>query len=599
MQRSNRIRRGAELFSAGALLCVFLAASQALGAQYGRVSGKVTDGEGNPILGATVLLSGPGADVSSGLLEGSFDRVFTDAQGNFTISRVVPGWYSLQVISPAKLPGFRDQVEVRAGSTTREAFALGDVLSGIHWQHPVKDVRAWGQEWKWILRTSDSTRPILRYQKANRERQAAAEHTPLPATRMVAMIPGNAGGDGLSQDSGTGSVVAYLHPLDANSDVLVAGSVNRSSVDGSSVITDYRRGFLNRNHEEISLAVHQLNMGGVGRKYSATDGEGIPLSRGMVLRYVQTRKLSDALTLTAGFEMKYLNSASDASTSDPEIGLAYALDPSTVLSVSYGGGDLDQPDTMLQRIGDLNAFPQITLQNFRPRLETARHAEVRLQRKLRNGSRVELAAYHDGFQDVAVWGVGGVQVLKNSSPAGSLLMTPSGDRAVLNAGRYGSSGAEVAYAQQLGQRGQVSVMYAFGSALAMNPSAGFGAVPVDAANLPDFLRSEFTQSVSGRYSTYIPGLNTQIISTYSWLPAGRITLVDSFGQSRMEFEPFLGLQVRQPLPKIDMLPVRIIAIADFRNLLSQGGVSIRQANGRSVLLTPAYRTIRGGFAVQF
>ena len=551
-------------------------------------------------MGATVLLSGPGLDSPSGLLEGSLDRVFTDGQGNFTINRVVPGWYSLQVISPAKVPGFRDNVQVTAGVTTREMFALGDILSGIHWQHPVKDLRAWGQEWKWILRTSDSTRPILRYRKADRERQEAAEHTPLPAKRMVAMIPGNAGNDGVSQDSGTGTVVAYLHPLDANSDVLVAGSVNRSSVDGSSVITDYRRGFLSRNHEEISLAVHQLNMGGLGRKVSAADGEGMPLSRGMVLRYVQTRRLSDALTLTAGFEMKYLNSASDASASSPEIGLSYTLDPSTVLSVSYGAGNLDQPDTMLQRIGDLNAFPQITLRNFHPRLETARHAEVRLQRKLRDGSRVELAAYHDEFQDVAVWGVDGVQALKSSSPAGSILMTPSGDRAVLNAGGFGSSGAEVAYTQQLGQRGQVSVMYAFGSALGMDPSAELGGgVSVDAANLPSFLRSEFTQSVSGRVSTYLPGLNTQIISTYSWLPAGRITLVDSFGQSRMEFQPFLGMQVRQPLPKIDMLPLRIIAIADFRNLLGQGGVSIRQANGRSVLLTPAYRTIRGGFAVQF
>jgi Carboxypeptidase regulatory-like domain len=600
MQRSNLTRRRVEFLSTGALLCVFLAASQALGAQYGRVSGRVTDSAGNPIMGATVLLSGPGVDAPTGLLEGSLDRVFTDAQGNFTISRVSPGWYSLQVISPAKLPGFRDQVQVRAGATTREAFALGDILSGIHWQHPVKDLHAWGQEWKWILRTSDSTRPILRYQKASSERRKAAKHTPLPAKRMVAMIPGNGGNDGLSQDPGTGTVVAYLHPLDANSDVLVAGSANSGSLDGSSVITDYRRGFLSRNHEEISLAVHQLNMGEAGREISATNGEGMPLSRGMVLRYVQTRKISDALTLTAGFEMKYLNSVSDARTSDPEIGLAYALDPSTVVSVSYGGESLDHPDTMLQRIGDLNAFPQVTLQNFHPRLETARHGEVRLQRKLRDGSRVEVAAYHDGFQDVAVWGVGGVQALKDSSHAGNILMTSSGNRAVLNAGRYGSSGAEFVYEQDLGQRGQVSVMYTFGDALAMDPSAGFGGgSAVDAANLPDFLRSEFTQSVSGRFSTQIPDLNTQIISSYSWLPAGRITLVDSFGQSRMEFQPFLGMQVRQPLPKIDMLPLRIIAIADFRNLLGQGGVSIRQANGRSVLLTPAYRTIRGGFAVQF
>jgi len=600
MQRSNQIRRSAKLLPVGAFLCALLAASQVLGAQYGRVSGKVTDSTGNPIMGATVLLSGPGVDASSGLLEGSLDRVFTDAQGNFTISRVAPGWYSLQVISPARLPGFRNQVQVRAGSTTREAFALGDVLSGIRLQHPINDLRAWGQEWKWILRTSDSTRPVLRYRKANRDRQEAAEHTPLPAQRIVAMIPGSSGDNGLSADPGTDTVVAYLHPLDANSDVLAAGSVNQSTVDGSSVIADYRRGFLNRNHQEISLAMHQLNMGGVGPQVSASDGQGAPLSRGMVLRYVQTRRLSDALTLTAGFEMKYLNSVSDASTSQPEIGLAYTLDPSTVLSVSYGAGGLDQPETMLQRIGDLNAFPQITLRNFRPRLEAARHAEVRLQRKLHNGSRLEVAAYHDAFQDVAVWGVGGVQDLKNSSPAGSIMITPSGNRAVLNAGRYGSSGAEVAYQQQLGQREQVSVMYAFGSALAMDPSAGFsGGASVDAANLPNFLRSEFTQSVSGRFSTYIPGLNTQIISTYSWLPAGRITLVDSFGQSRMEFQPFLGIQVRQPLPRIDMLPLRIVAIADFRNLLGQGGVSIRQADGRTVLLTPAYRSIRGGFAVQF
>jgi Carboxypeptidase regulatory-like domain len=597
MQRLIKTGRGAELLSAGVFVCALFAACQAFSAQHGRVSGKVTDSSGNPIMGATVLLSGPATDASNGLLEGTLDRVFTDAQGNFTIGRVAPGWYSLQVISPAKLPGFRSNVQVRSGTTTREAFTLGDILSGFHWAHPANDLRAWGQEWKWILRTSASTRPILRYRKADRDRRKAAEHAPLPAQHVVAMIPGNADANGLSQDQGTNTVVAYLHPLDANSDVLVAGSVSRSSVDGSSVVAEYRRGFLNKNHEEISLAVHQLNMGGFAPPVSAMAEQAMPMSRGMVLRYVQTRQLSDALTLTAGFEMKYLNSTSDASTSQPEIDLAYTLDPSTVLSVSYGAGGMDQPDTLLQRISDLNAFPQISLRNFHPRLEAAKHAEVRLQRKLRDGSRIELAAYRDGFQDVAVWGVGGVQDLVNSSLAGDVFVTLGGSRAVFNAGRYGSAGGEVAYQQKVGQRGEIGVMYTFGSALAVDPSAS--AVPLDAANLPDYLRSKFTQSVSGRFSTFVPGLKTQIISTYSWLPAGRVTLVDPYGQSRMEFQPFLGMQIHQPLPKIDMLPLRIVAIADFRNLLGQGSVSIRQANGRSVVLTPAYRTIRGGFAVQF
>ena len=597
MQRLIRTRRGGEILSAGMFACVLFAACQAFGAQYGRVSGKVMDSAGNPIMGATVLLSGPAADAANGLLEGTLDRVFTDAQGKFTIGRVAPGWYSLQVLSPAKLPGFRSNVQVRSGTTTREAFTLGDILSGFRWSHPANDLRAWGQEWKWILRTSAATRPILRYQKVRHGHGKAAEHAPLPSRRVVAMIPSNADANGLSQDQGTNTVVAYLHPLDPNSDVLVAGSVNRSSVDGSSIVAEYRRGFLGRNHEEISLAVHQLNMGGVTLPVSAMADQEMPMSRGMVLRYIQTRQLSDALTLTAGFEMKYLNSTSDASTGQPEVDLAYTVDPSTVVSVSYGAGGMDQPDTMLKRIGNLNAFPQISLRDSHPRLEAARHAEVRLQHKLGNGSRVELAAYHDGFQDVAVWGVGGVQNLVNSSPAGDVFVTPGGSRAVLNAGRYGSAGGEVAYEQQVGRRGEIGVMYSFGSALAVDPSAS--AVSLDASNVPDYLQSRFTQSVSGRFSTFVPVVKTQVISTYGWLPAGRVTLVNPFGQSRMEFQPFLGMQIRQPLPKIDMLPLRIVAIADFRNLLGQGSVSIRQANGKSIVLTPAYRTIRGGFAVQF
>ncbi|HEX5411772.1 MAG TPA: carboxypeptidase-like regulatory domain-containing protein [Terriglobia bacterium] len=596
----NKLKGRADAISAGGVvLCVLLAACQGFSADYGRVSGKVTDSGGAPIMGATVLLSGPGIGAPNGLLEGSLDRVFTDAQGNFTIRRVAPGWYSLQVVSPARLPGFRDRVQVRPGVTTREAFALGDILSGFRWPRSDSGSHSWEQGWKWILRTSASTRPILRYRKADRDPQQTAEHPSLPVQHVVAMIPSSGGANGLSRDTGTGTVVAYLRPLDLNSDVLVAGSVDRSDADGSSVIAEYRRGLLNQNHQEISLAVHRLEIGGIASPDSTSEGQGIPMSRGMVLRYLQTRQISSDLTLTAGIEMKYLNSAGDAGTAQPEIDLSYVLDPSTELTMSFGSGTPEQPDTLLKRIGDLTAFPQITLQNFRPRLESSRHAEFRLRRKFRDGSRIEIAAYHDGFQDVAVWGLGGVQDLVSSPTKGNVLITPNG-RAVLNVGTYGSSGAEVAYERQLGQRGEVGIMYAFGNALAVGPAAEAGhGTPVEAPNLPGYLRSQLTQTVSGRFSTCIPGLKTQIVSSYSWLPAGRVTAVDPYGQSRMEFQPFLGMEIRQPLPKIDMLPLQIVAIADFRNLLGQGSVSVRQADGSSVLLTPAYRSVQGGFAVQF
>jgi hypothetical protein len=599
MRSLNRPRRGSELLFAAIFLCLLLTTSQGFGSEYGRISGRVTDSSGKPVMGATVLLLGPGIDGPNGLLDGSLNRVFTDSRGRFTIGHVTPGWYSLQVISPAKLPGFRGQVHVRAGATTLEAFTLGDFLTGIHLQKPSSELRSWENEWKWILRTSASTRPVLRYRKADHDRKKAAERPTLPPVRVFAMVPATVGANGLSQDAGTDAVVAYLHSLDPDSDVLVAGSVNRSDLGGSSVVADYRRGFLKRNHQEISLAVHQLNMDGNDVAVTSANGQGVPMSRAMVLRYVQTRQLSDALTVTAGVEMQYLNSVRDASSSQPEIDLAYRLNPSTVLHLHYGMGTFDQRGTLLERIGDLNAFPQITLQNFHPRLEEVRHAELRMEKKLGRKARLEFAAYHDAFHNVAVWSTGGVQELNDSFLAGNALVSPSANRAVLNAGGYGSSGGEAGYERQLGQEGEIGVMYAFGRALAATPSAGGVGMAMDAANLPEFVRAEFTQTVSGRFSERIPVLKTQIISSYSWVPAGRVTLVDPYGQNRMEFQPFWGLQVRQPLPKIDILPMRIVAIADFRNLLGQGSMPLRQADGRSILLTPAYRTIRGGFAVQF
>ncbi|MEJ2007332.1 MAG: carboxypeptidase-like regulatory domain-containing protein [Acidobacteriota bacterium] len=600
MRRSNNPMLRTEFISAGVFFCIVLAVAQGFGAEYGRVSGKVTDTEGHPLMGATVLLTGPGVDASQGLLEGSISRVFTDAEGRFTIGSVTPGWYTLQVISPARLPVFRNGVQVQPGKTTQETFALDDIFSGLHWQHTARDFRVWGRQWKWILRTSASTRPILRYQSASGSREHAAKRRPLPARRLVALVPGTGDSDGLSRDPGTATVFAYLHPLDMNSDVLVAGSVSQGDFGGQSVIADYRRGLLKKNDEEITLAVHQLNLDGNGFPVSSSTEHGSAVSRGMVLRYTQVRQLSDALTLTAGFEMRYLDSVHETGTAQPEVSLAYRLNPSTVLNLSYGAASPEQPGTLLHRVGELNAFPNVTLRNFRPRLTEAKHAEIRLDRSLGAKSSIEIAAYHDGFQDVAVWGMGSSQELADWASTGNALVSSAGNRAMLNAGNYGSSGGHVTYARALGRHTEVGIMYAVGSALAARPSAGAGGgVVSDAQDLSDLLRGEFTQSVSGRFSTVLPRLRTRVVTTYSWLPAGRITIVDPYGQTRMDFQPFWGLQVRQPLPKIDMLPIQVVAIADFRNLLGQGSVGLPELNGRSVTLTPAYRTIRGGFAVQF
>lgn len=598
MRRFNILKRPRGWLSLAVLLGVVCVAARAGAAEFGRVSGKVTDTNGNPLMGATVLLTSSGLEAVGGI-EKPVERVFTNARGAFSISHLAPGWYSLQVISPTRLPAFRKGVHVRANQTTRESFALSDIFAHIRWQDPKPNFHSWQDEWKWILRTSDATRPVLRYTKDKKPHKRPAGHSPLPTRRLVAMLPGASMGDALAADPGMDTVVAYLRPLNEDSDVLVAGSLGGGPMAGTSFAASYRQGFQKRNQQEISLVVHRLNLQN-GLPVALPENHGLTDSQGMVLHYQQSRQISSALTLTAGFEVRYLDSSHDAKTAHPEASLAYRFSPATLLTLSYGTMDAGEASTLLDRIGDLNAFPRISLRNHRPTLEDATHAEVRLDQNLNATSRVEVAAYHDAFQNVAVWGTGGGQNLDSMAAQGNVLLNFGGSTAVLNAGRYQSSGMRVAYEQDLGHHTQMGVMYDFGNALGVGPAGDTGeTVTFRPEKLPALLTSQLTQSVAGKFSVRIPDTSTQIITTYAWMPAGRVTVVDPYGQGRMELQPFLGIQIRQPLPKIDALPVRIVALADFRNMLGQGSVPVAQRNGRPIFLTPAYRTVRGGFAVQF
>jgi hypothetical protein len=97
----------------------------------------------------------------------------------------------------------------------------------------------------------------------------------------------------------------------------------------------------------------------------------------------------------------------------------------------------------------------------------------------------------------------------------------------------------------------------------------------------------------------LPRTHTKFITSYECVQRGRVTIVDPAGQANLELQPYLGVQIRQPLPTIAFIPVRIEALADFRNLLDQGSVRILQAGDQPMLLTPLYRSFRGGFSLLF
>ncbi|HLY60222.1 MAG TPA: carboxypeptidase-like regulatory domain-containing protein [Terriglobia bacterium] len=595
IKRLNSRIAGGKLMGAAVLAAFCLIPKLAQAADYGRVLGSVLDTQGNPLVGATVLIIGPVIDTANSL-EPGLDRILTDAHGKFLAEHLVPGWYSLRVTSPTRLPAQRNRIHVEAGQTAQEKFVLSDIFAPIHIQLPPANLTTWGDDWKWVLRTSASTRPVMRFVDDDQQTTADNFKPPLPASQhLIGMTPGSTRRDALEDDQGMGSILAYLRPLSEDTDLLVAGEMSADGSLASSLATALRKNIFKGNPEEISLAVHQLNFGvGVPMIMGGDSHGGQYQAQALAASYSHTQRISDAVTVSTGVELDYLNAASDAMTANPHVQLEYQESSANTFAFRYGISPDENGSTLLERVGDLNAFPRVTLRGNRTELEKLNHAEVSFDRKLGKTSRAEFAAYHDNNENAAVWGIGGPLAL--ASLAGSFLPNAHVDGVTLNAGQYQSSGVRAAYVREFGKRLEVAVVYTSGDALVVRSSQPLPATANE--KLRDALSVKSSQSVAGKVTARIPICKTQITTSYQWIQRGRVTGLDPAGQASLQMEPYLGVELRQPLPTLAFLPAHIEALADFRNLLAQGYTPVSQG-GQQLILTPAYRSFRGGFSVQF
>jgi hypothetical protein len=560
-------------------------------ADYGRLSGTVTDTQGNPLMGATVLIMGPALSVSDGI-SGGVERILTDSQGKFTVAHLLPGRYSVQVTSITRLPASRDSVRVRSGETARENFVLTDIFAPFRFYAPPESVSNMGEDWKWVLRTSAATRPVLRYSDTQRADKSAVILP--PSQGLVAIDPGATRRQPLSEDAGMDSVLAYSRWLTEDTDLLLAGSMNANGIQGSSVAAVLRKNVFSDDAEELALVVHNLGFSGLPAPLVAGQN-GLTSAQGLVASYSRAKRLSDSLTLTAGMEIDYLNAQSEAMLARPRAKIEYQLNPSNLIAFRYGTPASADDGSLLERVGDLNAFPRITLVGQRPRLEKSDHAELSFSRKLAKSSQVEVAAYRDGFQNAVVTGLGKPD--EWSALTVSALANLSNDGVMLNAGQYSSRGFRVAFTERVGGHVVAALMYATGDALTAAPGRTLDA---DAArHLSTALEPARSQIVAGKVSAQLPVTKTWVVASYGWTPQGSITSVDPYGQASLELLPYLGFQLRQPLPAISFLPGHVEAIADFRNPLGEGYVKLAQAGDEPLALTPVCRSFRGGFSVQF
>jgi hypothetical protein len=570
------------LLSGLVLVCFHPAESLAAG--YGSLAGIVSDNKGVPLMGATVMVVGPtafAAEAGDQIVE----RMVTDAHGRFTIAHLVPGWYSLKVSSPTRLPAMRNGVRVEAGTTVVATFVLTDAYAPIRFQVPTNSVSSWGDDWKWVLRTSSTTRPILRLrqQPDAKPRDAQDEKAPLPSSERVAgILPGSTPHDPLAEDFGMASVFAYLQPLSTDSDVLAAGSFAPFGGDAGTVGTVLSRRQLQGEPQQFGLIFHQFNL---------VPGDPVGQAKGMVATYSETRLMAPKVTVTAGMDINYLSAVDSVLIAQPHVNLEYQATPQTVLSAQYGSARPEMSNSIMERLGLLNAFPQITQRDGHLEMEQLNHVEAAVNRRLGKTARVQAAAYHDGLHNAAVWGWG--RSANGQTFAGNSLPNPAGNGIVINGGNYQSTGFRAVYAQTFKSHVEVLGAYASGQALSARGYCICG------PNSQGIWQPRQTNALIGKITADLPGTHTRLSTSYEWVPNDRITMVDPNGQGNLQVQPYLGVQIRQPIPTPSFLPVHIDAVADFQNLLSQGFAPAGQGGQKPLMLSSGYHYIRGGFSVQF
>ena len=546
----------------------------------GKLAGVVRDAAGTPQLGANVeLIAETGAAASRGFL--------TNTQGIFRGEKLAPGFYTLRVTLAGFLPTLEKHIRVTSNLTTvvrvelESMFASLDQLRRTPSSAPVET-----DNWKWVLRSATAVRPVLEWMDDDARiasKGSVESSIPRgPRFRLEFTDGARRPTSASSIASSPATAVAYEQKLGGTSKMILAGqmSYDQDAPGGGIATVWLPTGTLGAG-PHTALVLREAKLGPEGRTF-----RGVRIDQGGAL------SLGNRIILRYGGEYVLVGLGAAASSLRPraEINIRISDDWSTALifaSMPSGPAPLEASDAqpggaLAAALNELDAFPALLWRGGRPVLENGKHEELAVERKIGSRGKLQVAGFHDDNRHVAVFGRG------TDLPTADYLQDYVSDGFAYDGGSSSSWGTRVALREKFDGDVELTAVYSFGGALA--PLADLD------GSLRDILRTTQRHSFGASVSAKVPRVGTKVNAGYKWVNGVTVSRVDSYGESLFQFDPYLHLSVRQPLPKFTL--GRWEAIADCDNLLAQGSVSTTSRDGHVVLL-PAFRTFRGGLSVQF
>ena len=511
----------------------------------GVIAGTVSDNAGVPQMGATVQVFNR--------QDRPFAKMVTDERGEFAFMGLMPDVYSVRVTLAAFVPALKKDILVQPGMRSVLNVNLNTLFSTIQLTYPpFENGGLMTDDWKWVLRSAASTRPVLRLTPSSvpdKEKEGRHEAV-FSDTRGLVQLSAGEGiqAPGAASQADMGTAFALATSLFGTNTLEVSGNLGYGAQTGVPVAafrTSYRRA-MGMGNPEFSVTMRQMFL--PGRIGGAFAGPGSAELRSVAAGYDDETRLSENLTLKYGMTVESVSLVDRRANLSPYARLSYMLGQDSEVDFTYTSGNA-RPDLgnsgmdgadLERSLSSLGLFPRFSMRDGRPRIQ--RGEEFELAYKYKTGSRTYMiSAYRETIANAAL-----SLVAPDSFYGGDVVPDLFSDSATFNAGDFESTGYLLAVTQALGQDVSATLMY-----------GSMGALTADSREMvsdnPDELRSMIhagrKHAATVQVAAISPWTGTKVDASYQfsgdqrWAMPGNV-----YSTQAIRPIPGLNLCVRQPIP---------------------------------------------------
>jgi hypothetical protein len=221
------------------------------------------------------------------------------------------------------------------------------------------------------------------------------------------------------------------------------------------------------------------------------------------------------------------------------------------------------------------------------------HQEIGVSRKI-GGGVVQASLYRDVIDHSTINGtgmIGAADLLRGCGSSAVVADTATGRFQCLGMG-YTARGVNLMVSQPVASDVWATLEYRNGAAL----SARDG-VAVSLPQLSAGMRAVAAEAATAALQAKVPRAGTRLEAAYRWQPGRLLTPVGSY--EAFSDQAFLSCYVRQSLRWGNRLPPGLDATINVTNLLAQGYQPFLSADGRTLYLAQAPRTLQAGLSFTF